>query len=403
MALTRYRLRSTTTAPAVTPAIQTYGHTQTSRRQLLTSDSSALTSTAYTPDGADHGVDTDAHHIQFVSDPLAAGVVYDAGNAVSLAIQGLEAHANNNLRVQLFVSVVNSSGTQQAVLRSKVNHATEFNGTSLSSFLLSSTLSGTYTTSLNDRLVVEISVTGSPGGGGGVQGHNATLRWGADGAGGDITADGETGTTLNPWFEIEETDPVEEKSGGSGATVNATSAGAGTMGGVGGTGATVNATSAGSGTKAAAGGSSAGVGASSVGAGTKAVSSGSGSTVNVTSAGGGQVGGANDFSGGSSATVNATSAGSGFKGISSGSGATVNATSAGAGVKHVSIGSSTVVHATSAGAGTKHVSGGASARVTAIGHGGGQSSEAPEEEPSVFWGHPRSPRTHTRGDRMVRH
>ena len=207
MAVTRYRLTSSTTAPAVSPALQSYGHTQTSRRQLLTSDSSALTTSAYTPDGADHGVATDAHHIQFVSNALAAGIQYDVGNLVELWVQGLEAHGNNNLFVQLFVSVVNSSGTQQAVLRSKVADGVEL-GTALEGRHLQSTLDGSYTTSANDRLVVEISVTGSPGGGGGVQGHNASLRWGGNGAGADQTGDGATNTTFNPWFDIEDTEPT---------------------------------------------------------------------------------------------------------------------------------------------------------------------------------------------------
>lgn len=202
--MTRYRLTSSTTAPAVTPAIQSYSHDQGSRRQLLTTDSSALTSSAYTPDAVDHSVAGDAHHIQFVSDPLAAGVVYSAGNALTACIQGFEPNANCNQTIQLFASVVNSSGVEQAVIRSKVAFATEL-ATALTARFLSTTLSGSYTTSLNDRLVIEISTVGTPAGGGGVQGHNATLRWGGNGAGGDLAAaDGETGTTLNPWVEVTE-------------------------------------------------------------------------------------------------------------------------------------------------------------------------------------------------------
>lgn len=201
---TRYRLTSSTTAPDVSPSIQSYTHTQGTRRKLLTTDTSALTSSAYTPDAADHSVVGDAQHIQFVSDPLAAGIVYSSGNALAACIQGFEPNANCNQFLQIFVSVVNSSGVQQAVLRSKVSFPTEL-ATALTARFLSTTLSGSYTTALNDRLVVEISTEGNPAGGGGVQGHNATLRWGGNGAGGDLaSADGETGTTLNPWVEITE-------------------------------------------------------------------------------------------------------------------------------------------------------------------------------------------------------
>lgn len=205
MAITRYRLTSDATAPAVSPTIQTYTHDQGTRRKLLTTDSSALTSSAYTPDAADHSVAGDAHHIQFVSDPLSAGLVFNSGNALTACIQGFEPNANCNQTIQLFASVVNSSGVEQAVIRSKVAFATEL-ATALTARVLSTTLSGTYTTAANDRLVVEISTVGTPAGGGGVQGHNATLRWGGNGAGGDLAAaDGETGTTLNPWVEVENT------------------------------------------------------------------------------------------------------------------------------------------------------------------------------------------------------
>lgn len=214
MALTRYRLTSSTTAPGVTPAIQSYSHTQTSRRQLLTSDSSALTTSAYTPDGADHLVAGDAHHIQFVSAGLAAGLVFTSGNALKLCVQGLEAHANNNLELQLFVSIVDSAGTTvRATIRSKVVKTGELN-TSLRSLFLSTTLSGSYTTVANDRLVVEISVVGTPTASGGTQGHNSSLRWGGNGAGGDLLEnDTQTGTTLNPWIEFETTDPPLAQAG----------------------------------------------------------------------------------------------------------------------------------------------------------------------------------------------
>ena len=220
---TRFRLTNDTTAPAVSPALETYSHNAptTVRRKLLTSDSSALTTTAYTPDGADHIAAGDALWCQFVSDPMMAGRTFSNGAAISLAMQGLEAHANNNLNIQLFVEIVSQDGnTSRRVLRAKVEHATEL-GTSLSSFLLSTTQGGAdYTTVAGDRLLIEIAVEGTPAATGGVQGHNGSMRFGGNGAGGDITADGQTGTTLNPWFEVAPNDLFFDVISGS-ATANA--------------------------------------------------------------------------------------------------------------------------------------------------------------------------------------
>lgn len=200
---TRFRLTSSTTAPAVSPALQSYSHTQTTRRQLLTVDGSALATEAYTPDAADHLVAGDAHHIQFVSVPMAADNIFTSGDTLKFALQGLEANAANNLQIQVFVSVVNQAGdTVQATLRSKVLEGLEL-ATALTNRFLSTTLSASYTTVAGDRLVIEYSVSGTPTAAGGTQGHNASLRWGGGGAGGDLPEnDTNTGTTLNPWIEF---------------------------------------------------------------------------------------------------------------------------------------------------------------------------------------------------------
>src|SRR5688572_6876516 len=104
MALARYRLPANGAA-AVSPAIQSYSHTQTTRRPLPTSGSTALATQAYTPDGADHGSAGDAHHVQFVSDALTVGTIFAVGASIKLCVQALEAHANNNLNLQLWVGV----------------------------------------------------------------------------------------------------------------------------------------------------------------------------------------------------------------------------------------------------------------------------------------------------------
>lgn len=203
---TRFRLTADTTEPAVSPALQSYTHSAPSpvRRQLRVTDSSALTTTAYTPDGSDHLSAGDSLLGQLVSEPMNAGITFTSGETIKFAVQCLEANAGNNVAVQLFVRIVSrDGGTEQRVLRSKVSEGTEM-ATSLTNRFLSTTQSGTnYTTVLGDRLVVEFSCTGTPVGSGGVQGHNASLRWGSNGSGGDLAEnDTETGTTFNGWIEF---------------------------------------------------------------------------------------------------------------------------------------------------------------------------------------------------------
>lgn len=169
-------------------------------------DGSALGNTALTPDpSSDHNVAGDTFFAQFVSAPMASGNAFVGGTTFfRWALQGLEAHAANNLTVQLFASVVSEDGnTVRQTLLGKTVAGPELN-TSLRSVTSSPTITTGYTTATGDRLVIEISVVGTPGGGGGVQGHNATLRFGSDGAGGDLPNgdNTQTGTTLNPWIEL---------------------------------------------------------------------------------------------------------------------------------------------------------------------------------------------------------
>lgn len=197
---TRFSLPSSGT-PDVTITLQSYSHTgNEQRRPLVTSDSSALATTAITPDAADHLVAGDTGHAQFVSNALAAQTI--SAQTVTLTIQGLEANAGNNLFVQLFISVISNDGstTRQTILAKTADN------TELATSLTSRTMSGTttsYTCIDGDRLCVEVSVVGTPSASGGIQGHNASLRFGSNGAGGDLVAnDAQTGTTLNPWLEF---------------------------------------------------------------------------------------------------------------------------------------------------------------------------------------------------------
>jgi hypothetical protein len=190
----------------VSPALQSYTHNAptTVRKQLLTSDASALATTAYAPDAADHLVAGDALQGQLVSEPMDSGIQFTNADTIKYAAQWLEANAGNNLQAQLFVSIVSEDGgTVRRTLRSKVLEGTEM-ATSLTNRFHSTTQDGaTYTTVAGDRLVVEISASGTPTAAGGTQGHNASIRWGGNGAGGDLAEnDTETGTTFNPWIEF---------------------------------------------------------------------------------------------------------------------------------------------------------------------------------------------------------
>lgn len=204
---TRFRFPASGAAP-VSPAFQSYTHAtglSTPRRNLPTADTTALATQALAPDAADHLVAGDTLFAQFISAPLAAQA-FTAGDAFDMALQALEANAGNNLQVQVWIGIVSNDGTTAlATLRSKVLEGAEVN-TALRNTYFSSTLSGSYTTSGGERLVVELSMSGTPTGAGGVQGHNGSLRLGGNGAGGDLPEnDTDTGTTLNPWIEFANT------------------------------------------------------------------------------------------------------------------------------------------------------------------------------------------------------
>jgi hypothetical protein len=203
---TRFRLTADTTAPAVSPALQSYTHNapSTVRRQLLTSDASALATFAYAPDGADHIAAGDALLGQFVSDPMVSGIAFTSADVIKFAVQCLEANAGNNVALQCWAGVYSEDGTTlRRELRAKISEGTEM-ATTLTNRFLSTTQGGaTYTTVAGDRLVVEFSAVGTPVASGGVQGHNASIRLGGDGAGGDAPEnDTDTGTTINGWIEF---------------------------------------------------------------------------------------------------------------------------------------------------------------------------------------------------------
>lgn len=210
---TRFRLPNSGT-PGRSPAFQSYTHSGSTRIPLVTTDSTALATNALTPDAADHIAAGDTVFAQFVSGMMKAGITFTNGDAISLAVQCLESDAGDNLFVQLFVAIVSEDGgTVRRTIRSKVADGLEL-ATTITNRNLTTTQDGaTYVTVHGDRLVVELSVTGTPVATGGVQGHNASLRFGSNGGGGDLGAnDTDTLATLNPWIDFAPTvtfvDPI---------------------------------------------------------------------------------------------------------------------------------------------------------------------------------------------------
>jgi hypothetical protein len=205
--VTRLRF-SQTTAADVSPTMQSYTHGSSTRRKLASSDSSALTTNAFAPDSADHASAGDTLSYQFVSDQMEAGNVISAGGAITAQIQCLEAHSANNLRLQFYVSVVSSDGASERVrLSGKSAGITEM-ATSLTNRAMDIATENVvdYETQDGDRLLIEVSATGTPGSGSGVQGHNYSVRFGNNGAGGDLPLDeSDTSTTKNPWVEFSDT------------------------------------------------------------------------------------------------------------------------------------------------------------------------------------------------------
>lgn len=202
---TRFRFPSAGNA-FVSPALQSYSHTPTTRRfRLLTDDGSALATASESPDGSDHLAAGDTFFAQFVSDPLAAQT-FTSGDAFKLAMQCSETNNGNNLFLQIWMGVYTGDGSSlQATIRSKVSDDTEFT-TSLLNKIFNGTLSSSYTCAAGERLVIEISAAGTPTAAGGVQGHNAGIRFGSDGSSGDLPENNtEAGTTFNPWVEFANT------------------------------------------------------------------------------------------------------------------------------------------------------------------------------------------------------
>ncbi|MCC6961184.1 MAG: hypothetical protein IT301_15160, partial [Dehalococcoidia bacterium] len=143
--------------------------------------------------------------VQFISDPMPAGIAFSTSDTIKGVVRALESAINDNInRMPMCLKVYSLDGsTLRATLKSLGAYGpttTEWDtGTAESrQFADGDTLDAGYTTVLGDRLVLEVGGQVSSAGGSSVTG---TMIFGAS-AGTDLDeSEVDTGTD-NPWFEI---------------------------------------------------------------------------------------------------------------------------------------------------------------------------------------------------------
>lgn len=183
------------------------------RKALIAPDGSALTTTAYTPDAADDLTDRDSLHRQYVSDPLAAQTIGVQG--ITAQFQCSEANAANNLFLTVVLKVISNDGTTvRATILAITRDASTEISTTLTNRDFPSVNTSSYTCVAGDRILIEVGVGGLCTAAGGVQGHNASLRFGCSASGGDLPADDtDTTTTKRPWLEFANTLAFQQPAG----------------------------------------------------------------------------------------------------------------------------------------------------------------------------------------------
>lgn len=157
---TCFWLPSSGAAP-VSPTVDAgWGHNSgNSRIMNLVRGTSALTTLAYNPDGADHLVDVDSMVCQFVSVVLPPQAI--TAQLVFLNVLALEAAASNNLQLSWGLRAVNVGGTSVlatllAIGRNGVEVGTALTGASSSRTTTLATLTEQF------RLCLEVGLGGLP-------------------------------------------------------------------------------------------------------------------------------------------------------------------------------------------------------------------------------------------------
>ena len=171
---------------------------------LVTADDSALANVAYSPDVVDHAVSGSSHVCQYISNPLAVQTI--SAQTVTGGIMAWETTSLNNLFPRLWIGLYSGDGsTLITELFPYTVIGSELSTTANTGISISITTSS-YTMLDADagaRLVIEFSASGTPAAGAGVNGHNLTMRFGNDGAGGDVG--GAASATKNPYIQFTDT------------------------------------------------------------------------------------------------------------------------------------------------------------------------------------------------------
>jgi len=191
------------TPPAV---LAGWGHSAEINRKMLTiPNEDLLTNSAYSPDSADHFVDTSSMFSQYVSDALNAQTL--SGN-ITAQIQCSEPRASNNQFLALAVRIISNDGTTIQNESLGITRATSLEiSTTLTNRTFPSTSIGSFACASGDRILIEFGFGGLPTAAGGFpDGHNAVIRVGMNASSGDLPVN-ETTTTLSfrGWFEFSNT------------------------------------------------------------------------------------------------------------------------------------------------------------------------------------------------------
>lgn len=189
-------------SPAVSPAISATdwnAHINVVRFPLnAVNGGSAIATTTFTPDAADHLVAGRAHVAQFVSDVLPPQAI--AAQVVKLQLRASEANAGNNLFVNWKIYAVTEDGqTELGTLLAVRADGTEV-GTALTNRADSATTTA-FSATQNFRLVLELGLGGTPANTTGVQGHNGSMSFG-EAAATDLPEDDVATGALNPWIQF---------------------------------------------------------------------------------------------------------------------------------------------------------------------------------------------------------
>ncbi len=193
------KLRSSGSVP-IAPALRiAWTHTPGAIVRLpmaVAQANTAFATTAYAPDVADHLSAGTAFIAQFVSPALAAQTI--GVQSIYLTVLCAEDNAANNLFMYWSVYAVDAADNLRGTLL-----AARSDGTEIATTLTSRTDNATSTSVgvlAGDYLVLEVGVSGTPAAAGGVQGHNASFRFGDAGA--DLLTNDSQTTDGNPWLNI---------------------------------------------------------------------------------------------------------------------------------------------------------------------------------------------------------